>query len=150
MIPFVTTKKQSEIIISCGVDPITADLSYILFPNGHIQYYVGQFRMQAKQLFIDGVPYGDKELIGEPAWSLSALLALLPKTINKNGKKYEGQLCLCNFGYEFRYISKDGDFPFGTLQKDPISPCVEAFKWLHQEKYQFNNVFKEIINNLSE
>ena len=45
MIPFVTTKKQSETIISCGVDPITADLSYIVFPNGHLQYYVGQHKM---------------------------------------------------------------------------------------------------------
>jgi hypothetical protein len=150
MIPFVTTKKQSETIISCGVDPITADLSYIVFPNGHLQYYVGQHKMQATNFCIDGVSYGKQEFVGEPAWSSSALLALLPKKINIDGKDYEGQLCLCNFGYEFRYISKDGDFPFGTLQKDPVSACVEAIKWLHEEKHQLNNIFKELINNLSE
>lgn len=150
MIPFVTTKEQSETIISCGVDPITADLSYIVFPNGHIQYFVGQYKMKATQFCIDGVSYGDMELVGEPAWSLSTLLALLPKTININEKDYEGQLCLCNFGYEFRYIAKDGDFPFGSLRKDPVSPCVDAIKWLHQEKHQLNNIFKEIINNISE
>ncbi len=150
MIPFVTTKEQSEIIVNCGVDPITADMSYAIFPDGRIEYHVGQFRMQANHFFIDGVDYGDIELIGEPAWSLSAILALLPKTICIDDKEYEGQLCLCNFGYEFRYISKDGDFPFGSLAKDPISPCVGAIEWLTQEKHQLNNVFKEIINNLSE
>lgn len=62
MIPFVTTKKQSETIISCGVDPITADLSYIVFPNGHLQYYVGQHKMQATNFCIDGFPMANRSL----------------------------------------------------------------------------------------
>lgn len=129
--PIATSKEQSDILIENGVNIKSADMSY------HPVYG------------LSGIPYAmylrpyHHYPDVYPAWSLTGLLSLLPKTININGKNYEGQLCLCKFGYEFRYISKDGDFPFGTISKEPISACVNAVKWLHQENHPINN---NIIN----
>lgn len=125
--PFATTKEQSDVLMGHGVDIQSADMSY-------------------QPIGLTTVPFIWFEASYQnhpdtyPAWSLSALLALIPKTIEVNGKVYEGQLCLCGFGYEFRFINKDGDFPFGSLNRDPIASCIEAIKWLYQEKHPLNSI----------
>ncbi len=63
-----TTPEQSARLKACGVDPKTADMCWrkdIIFPN--------------KQVLTIKEPYWDEDI---PAWSLSALLSLLPKEIN--------------------------------------------------------------------
>lgn len=78
----------------------------------------------------------------EPAWSLPALLALLPDHItDEYGVKCEGGLHLCKFGYEFKYeapIEKNN--PFSALGRTPFDCCVAAIKYLVDNEYELNKI----------
>ena len=116
-----TTPEQSQRLIACGVNPDCADM--LLYNNA--------LTVQVRGL-------GKIPNCATPAWSLSALLALLPNKILVNDVWYECQLCKCPFGYEVRYHSDVFEDPFGCLCNNPIEGCVEAIKWLTSNGYDLN------------
>lgn len=67
-----TTKEQSARLLQCGVDPETADMMFT--PHNTLS----------------AEPYKEtlKDRGYSPAWSLSALLAFLPKEIDIDGYAY--------------------------------------------------------------
>ena len=133
-----TTIEQSRRLLACGVSPDTADmyLEKSRLPEA------GDFYLHTVLIGINRADWFsarmNKDII--PAWSLSALLELLPKKIFDEDIRYKGQLCLWRpFGYEFRYHSElFSKVPFTTIQKDPISACVEAIVWLTANGYKLN------------
>lgn len=64
-----TTKEQSDRLLRCGVSADTADMSWVVLSDNTET--------------LTAIPnLAQSEVINYPAWSLSALLGLLPKEIN--------------------------------------------------------------------
>lgn len=142
-----TTKEQSQRLLRCGVSADTADMFYTNYPNKPN----------------DGIPYIGrigirKDLI--PAWSLSAMLGLLPsyledfpftKWIEPFG---DGEICEKGdestlSGYVRLYrnethwiVDYDWDGFTGTLpqSENPIEACVRAIELLYANGYKFNEI----------
>lgn len=76
-----TTREQSARLLQCGVDPKTADMFY------QVPITLSQ-KQRGEDILLIKKP--DKTLynIDTPAWSLSALLAILPMRIEKHYKDY--------------------------------------------------------------
>lgn len=81
-----TTPSQSRRLLQCGVDPETADMSWVRgaanVSDGDLSLhpYLRMQRINWQSM------RGRSEIT--PAWSLSALLALLPKEIAIDGYAY--------------------------------------------------------------
>ena len=139
-----TTKEQSARLLQCGVDPETADMSWrtILCPS-------------------DNEPWGDPQLLVlpysaakdiyasdyvEPAWSLSALLGLLPKEIYDESDdsfyfSLAKELPLTN-EYCATYLPcwDKGDALVRKHDNDPIEACVRLIEWLTANNYKLNQL----------
>ena len=81
-----TTKEQSARLLACGVSPDTADMCLSTRTRNSDGSFIAK-KHQTTNLWV-GYPCwrtisGDEELENIPAWSLSALLAVLPKEINR-------------------------------------------------------------------
>ena len=129
-----TDIEQSNVLIKLGIDTKTADMKYPYFGDGQ---------------------YGTTPVVGEcikfsggvdiPAWSLSALLKLMPKMIcirldehsgnfyrlewqfaNDNSLRYVGENRTCLIDI---YSDHDNGKP-----KDNIDTAVEMVKWLLENK----------------
>lgn len=72
----VTTIEQSRKLIELGLDPESADMTYLLFSDGKYSIKVEIGERQKGESFL-------------PAWSLSALLEVMPITITKDGMEYK-------------------------------------------------------------
>lgn len=116
-----TTKEQSQMLLSAGVKPETADMCY--FEN---ILTVGRLCFEEpfpKRLF--------------PAWSLSALLSLLPRTVTHKGrtnifglyheeeKDGGGWTCSCP-GIQF------------FIEDTPFEAVVKMIEWLLANNYPLN------------
>ena len=134
-----TTIEQSDRLLACRVDPETADMFYTNYrtkPN-------------------DGVPIVKtvslgirKDLI--PAWSLSALLELLPKEIDIDGYPYRisiyfentdepvigNKWCLYYKPKKHNERSRIDDVPM--YASDLIECAVLMIEWLHNQDYKLN------------
>lgn len=71
-----TTISQSRKLIELGLDPESADMTYLLFSDGKYSIKVEIGERQKGESFL-------------PAWSLSALLEVMPITITKDGMEYK-------------------------------------------------------------
>lgn len=128
--PICTSVEQSHRLLSCGVDPKTADMCWEDYPG------------DTKQLSaISGNPF---TIEGVPAWSLSALISLLPMSIGKDNGYYPLQLqaypheedcykwCLAYYD-EKQEVSRHY-----TEAPTPIEACVRMIEWLSEHKYEPN------------
>lgn len=139
----VTTIEQSDKLVELGIDPNTADLSYVMEPtlvDGHIHYLNGydlsiMSYESAKEIldkyFNQFKPFADVK----PAWSLSALLDVIPgkifdKEIGSGGlilyKTMENNLF--RFAYHGIYTTEFYD--------NQIDAAIELIKWLSQNNYK--------------
>lgn len=130
-----TTHKQSSRIIECGVNKETADMMYS-----------GQGTLSAipfcKELY---------DIAYFPAWSLSALMTLLPSTIlSECGKEYHLELSRVRMHSQWEVQWFDGMVRFSTRDKytkefiplwgpSPIEACVKAIEWLTSNGYKLND-----------
>ncbi len=73
-----TTIEQSKHLLKLGLDPKTADMTYLLFADGKYSIKVE----------IGERPIGDSFL---PAWSLVALLEVMPKELVNVGYNKKGE-----------------------------------------------------------
>lgn len=129
-----TNKSQSDRLVACGVAAFTADMTQ--FPDGELS----------------AIPYS--EYNGEcfhkdtlPAWSLSALLGLLPKEIEIDGYKYRisiyfenpdepvigNQWCLFYKPKKHNEKSRIDDVPM--YAPDLIECAVMMIEWLTAKGY---------------
>ena len=140
-----TTTSQSKRLIACGVDPNTADMT--------INYYSDVCELNATPFH-----YGCFTGKDTPAWSLSALLELLPKHLDDfpqtkwrppfledeiwemdNEGVLNGDVKLYSNGTNW-IVDYDWDGFSGTLpqSESPIEAVVLAIELLHANGYILN------------
>ena len=143
IVRIATTPEQSQRLIACGVNPESADMSYT----------------SEKDSPLTVVPYKRQWIPNkQPAWSLSALLALLPKHLDDfpqtkwrppfledeiwemdNEGVLNGDVKLYSNGTNW-IVGYDWDGFSGTLpqSENPIEAVVLAIELLHANGYTFN------------
>lgn len=132
-----TTIEQSQRLIACGVDKDTADFYWCDFIPDEPFLAMGEIprNNDTGEVMSDG---------DVPAWSLSALLALLPKEItDDNGDSYYLSIAqefpLTNeYGVSYKPCWFEGDALIRTRDNCPIEACVKAVEWLTQNGYTLN------------
>ena len=127
-----TSIEQSKKLLELGIDINTADMRY-----GYIAPYEYSDRMFDGGY--DEVPYpkdflkrnpnfSENEYDGElPAWSLAALLDVLPEGVIKN--YYAPNLQKENGKYSIAY----GNEVLLSIADNPVDACVELIEKLHKE-----------------
>ena len=115
-----TTIEQSKRLIELGVDRKTSDMYYWCGSDLRI----GGYRAQDEELDI-------------PAWSLSALLGLMPFHIIENNQRYgfyQGKgLNKQGETYRFGYKTNYDSFLFETsLYNDVVDAAFELIRWLKE------------------
>lgn len=115
-----TNPSQSKRLLACGVDPNTADMCY-----------VGGWSPEC------AIPFSKCNKEDTPAWSLSALLALLPRTITHKGRT--------NIFGLYHEEEKDGGqwncSCHGTvffLEDTPFEAIIKMIEWLTANGYPLN------------
>lgn len=133
-----TTIEQSKKLVELGIDPSTADMYYeeeINLPK----LVVGDYKLHI-QCMEDKDYRKLSNPVLSPAWSLSALLELMPRSIKseKNGQIYLS----FHRGYEdkwmIEYSFDDIDRDYLEVkfeQKDPIDTAFNMVAWLKKNKY---------------
>ena len=138
----VTTKEQSARLLQCGVDPETADMFY------QIPITVSQKRQGEDMLLIKK---SDATLFDTdtPAWSLSALLPMLPSKIEIdedpcNETQEYGLLIYPFMGgwqIDYQYCENDECQCLKCVyDTDLIEACVKTIEWLTANNYKLNEL----------
>lgn len=154
MTQIATDPSQSARLLDCGLDPKSADMCYLYWDESGEQLSREEYLENYNESFLDGrielVPkdFGDYDHSYEndsPAWSLSALLSLLPETITKGNTVY--YLDLAPYDHEYwkwglGYFSTKGIRTVRMLSRaaDLIEVCVEAIVWLLENGYKLNEI----------
>lgn len=125
-----TTKEQSDRLIACGISSETADMMFT--PHN--------------TLSTDPYKSVLKDRGYSPAWSLSALLELLPKFIPDAGGDFSYALKVqpCNLpGWTVCYYAYSLDKGKGYHRsEDVIEACVQLIEWLTANGYKLNEIEK--------
>lgn len=126
-----TTQDQSQRLLSCGVSADTADM---------IETRLGNLLNRTQDFPVDET----KETL---AWSLSALLGLLPKEIIVDESPYDevqkyGLLIYPFMGgwqVDYEHCEDDECYCLKCVHgTDPIEACVKAIEWLTTNNYKLN------------
>lgn len=121
-----TTLEQSRKLVELGIDTSTADMHYAFSCMGGAAF---QDLVDSSAILLPCNK--NRKMYYEPAWSLAALMEILPSelqdnhylTLDKEGKEY----CCCyedNNGNSFRHCFSD----------NPVDACVEMIEKLHELK----------------
>lgn len=111
-----TTIEQSQKLMGLGIDVHTADMHWTIIDQ---IYY-----LEVKQ----GIELSEDDI---PAWSLSALLSVLPSVIKRNGKRMF--LTMEKAGaYNLYYKSPDRLDEFWETKEEPIDAAFEMVFWLKE------------------
>ena len=145
-----TTREQSARLLQCGVDPETADMSWrtILCPSDNEPWSDPQLLVLPYSVAKD--IYHDDYI--ESAWSLSALLGLLPKEIAIDGYAYRisiyfenpdepvigNQWCLYYKPKKHNEKCRIDDVPM--YAPDLIECAVLMIEWLTANNYKLNQL----------
>ena len=139
-----TTREQSARLLQCGVDPDTADMSWVRgaanVSDGNLSLHPYR-RMQR----INWQSMRGRSEIA-PAWSLSTLLGLLPKEIcDENDDSFYFSLAKefpLSEEYGAAYIPcwDKGDALVRKRDNDPIETCVQLIEWLTANNYKLNEL----------
>lgn len=134
-----TTASQSQRLLDCGVSADTADMLWARLDEtrDHNLYAIPWYTHRLPNRKITDNDF--------PAWSLSALLGLLPKRI-KRGDCSDYSLSLscdgCFWDLEYTYARYCGEDDSLVLfeDTDPIAVCVKAIEWLTKNNYKLNEL----------
>ena len=129
-----TTPEQSQRLTACGVDKDTADFYWCDFIPDEPSLSMGEIPRNNDT----GEVISDGDL---PAWSFSALLALLPMEVNEEGLQtvfhltyYPDELKWAAEYYDYamdKYLCSERDYT-------PIEACVKAIEYLTANGYTLN------------
>lgn len=153
-----TTSEQGQRLLRCGVSADTADMcwhgaivprggSLTSMPDPSEEWYLWADpyscmpeEMQAAKLLED---YNDIQ----PAWSLSALLGLLPPSItDENGTYFQLQLTASPheedcYKWDLSYYSIEGEITLFYIEApDPIEAFVSIIEKLTADGYKLNEI----------
>ena len=124
-----TTIEQSKKLVQLGIDISTADMYYP---------YLGDNVYSDIPRVGEAMPYSSKHDIH--AWSLSALMELLPRSIKseKNGQTYLSihRGYEDNWAVEYSFDDIDRDYlEIKFEDRNPIDAAFEMIIWLKENKY---------------
>lgn len=138
-----TDSSQSQRLLRCGVSADTADMMWSRLDEArdHNLYAVPWYTPRLPNRKITDNDF--------PAWSLSALLGLLPTAIlSPMGNKYMLELSSLRmhdawevqwFNGREKFRTYDKQKVFHKLwDKSPIEACVKAIEWLTSNGYKLN------------
>lgn len=153
-----TTPEQSRRLLACGVDPNTADMCWLYWDDAGEQVSREEYLELYNESFLDGsvelVPidfknYDHSYSDDSPAWSLSALLALLPTEIKEDNCRfdeiYKYSLMIYPYmqGWQIDYQYCKDDECHGLVcihDLDLIGACVKIIEWLTANGYKLNEI----------
>lgn len=140
-----TTQDQSARLLRCGVSADTADMCY-QFIDECVNNTDKPICSTPKEQFdtIRGYGFGNSRIHITPAWSLSALLGLIPHVIEvyDDGDYYFSlaQEFPASEDYHsaYKYCWADDDVFVGKRSSCPIEACVQLIEWLMENNYKLN------------
>lgn len=128
-IQIATNKEQSDRLIACGVNPDTADM--VLFDH----------EPNVRHCYTDMTAS-----CNTPAWSLPALMAMLPKELYDESDDmyyfaiakdmpFKDDYSLCYKSCWFEGVQL-------IIKRDicPIEACVQMIEWLKENDYELNRI----------
>ena len=130
MIKDCTTVEQSRLLMGIGINPETADKCWIAIENGDEPALfplsfeqAKENRMTADKLMID---IAKEKAPGAltPAWSLTALLDLLPAEIENNDVNYRFTLNKVGTEYQACY-SRESGILYSIVEDTPVNAIVK-------------------------
>lgn len=133
MTQIATNKDQSARLIACGLSYKTADMTLSFHNDNFYELMATPFHYGC---------FSEKDV---PAWSLSALLALLPMEIRKDGIDFDMILkaypneeecyrwCIGYYSWELEATVYYSEAP------DPIEACVRIVRTLTDNRYKLNH-----------
>lgn len=131
-----TDSSQSDRLLRCGVSADTADMCWIA-PNRLVTGGVGFPTLMCAEYFKH-----DDSIHQTPAWSLSALLRLLPYKIPCGNFEYWLDVAPINDGKQWSigYYCMDKPRTIkGLTHTDNLIECaVQEFEWLTANGYKLN------------
>ena len=133
-----TNQDQSARLLRCGVPADTADMCWTRFESDGEKY---------EQLSVmDESTYEFASLSPIPAWSLSALLGLLPFKIHSVRYEYWLDIAPMDYGKQWSIGYYCMDKPRvikGLTHTDSLIECaVQEIEWLTANGYQLNGIEK--------
>lgn len=139
-----TDRSQSQRLLACGVPADTADMCLSTRTRKCDGTFIAK-KHQTTNLWV-GYPCrrttsGDEELENIPAWSLSALLGLLPKEIKADGTTYKLNIDYPPIGQvAIRYNTEDDDLDslFGMMGDNLIGLIVSMVGKLTANGHKLN------------
>ena len=127
-----TSIKQSKKLIKLGVDVNTVDMTYVSMKDyGENTYHltVGKTDVDWAKDELGNLNWNDVYEKYIPAWSLSALLELIPESIDNNTDDFS-QLQLTKKSVAYYY--GDGALRRGFLRDNFINAVFEMIVWLKE------------------
>lgn len=149
-----TSREQSDRLLNCGVSADSADMCYYHVDDCLNNSDKPVYNTPKEQFdFLVGCGFGDYRIHITPAWSLSRLFELLPKSIiSPMGNDYRLELSTSRMHDEWevqwtyncgRFHTYDNQRVFHKLwYASPIEACVKAIEWLTECGYQLNDIEK--------
>lgn len=145
-----TTTSQSARLLQCGVLAETADMCY-QFIDECFNNTNNPICSTPKEQYatVSGYGFGDHRIHITPAWSLSALLGLLPKEIKVDESPYDevqkyGLLIYPFMGgwqVDYQYCENDECHCLKCVHgTELIEACVKAIEWLTANNYKLNEL----------
>lgn len=135
----VTTQDQSQRLLCCGVSADTADMIYqtpITASQKATREDILLVRKADKTLFDTDIP----------AWSLSALLGLLPFKIHNGKYEYWLDIAPMDYGRQWSigyYCMEKPRVIKGLTHTDSLIECaVQEIEWLTANGYKLNDIKK--------
>lgn len=123
-----TTRKQSEELLLLGINPETADCHIEMAPSGIVYTYITQNYHGIVRNVI-------------PAWSLTRLLELIPKSLEQTNRPNADLDIYSDRMYWFVTYEELGyDVKHQEMKKDLFDAVISTIDWLIREKY-FNKEY---------
>lgn len=123
-----TTRKQSEKLLLLGINAETADCHIEMAPSGIDYTYITQNYYGIVSNVI-------------PAWSLTRLFELIPKSLEQTNHPNSDLNIYCDRMYWFVTYEELGyDVKHQEMKKDLFEAVISTIDWLIREKY-FNKEY---------
>lgn len=126
-----TTREQSDRLLKCGLSAYTADMTLSYCKGGFYELMATPFH------------YGCFNEEDVPAWSLSALLGLLPLKIHSGKYEYWLDIAPMDYGKQWSigyYCMEKPKVIKGLTHTDSLIECaVQEIEWLSKNGYKPTN-----------
>lgn len=127
-----TTREQSDRLLKCGLSAYTADMTLSYCKGGFYELMATPFH------------YGCFNEEDAPAWSLGALLGLLPFKIHSGKYEYWLDIAPMDYGRQWSigyYCTEKPRVIKGLTHTDSLIECaVQEIEWLTANGYKLNEI----------